>query len=216
MNLFSHDEWVKLDRVIERKDTTNTNTLFQQRPRRTSQINTLRQQHLDSTTSSNSNEQNNPQQVISSSSTDLTSSSTLIDDDLTQKNSKSVSAEKAKTEESDTDDNSQSQHESTFAFFCVFNLEISVFRLLDWPNVETISSTDDDALSSASTVRTNQSDTNRLPTDESTNIRRSISVTKNENILSTPGEFEATNDNDVGSSSVREDDHLHATIPQRR
>ncbi|CAF0962139.1 unnamed protein product [Adineta ricciae] len=192
-----HDEWVKLDRVIERKDTTNTNTLFQQRPRRTSQINTLRQQHLDSTTSSNSNEQNNPQQVTSSTSADLTSSSTLIDDDLLHKNSKPISVEKAKTEESDTDDNSQSQHEN-------------------WPNVETISSTDDDALSSASTVRTSQSDTNRLPTDEPTNIRRSISVTKNENILSTPGEFEATDDNDIGSSSVRDDDHVHATIPKRR
>jgi hypothetical protein len=108
--LFSHDEWIKLDRVIERKDSTNANTLFQQRPRRTSQINTLRQQHLDST---NSNEQNNQQQQ---QITNL-----LIDDyDEQNKLSKSISIERNKIEESDIDDNSQGQSESNSIFFFVF------------------------------------------------------------------------------------------------
>ena len=77
---FSHDEWIKLDRVIERKDSTNANTVFQQRPRRTSQINTVRQ-HLDSTNSTNSIEQNNQLQITSSLLVDISSSSTTIDDE---------------------------------------------------------------------------------------------------------------------------------------
>ena len=111
MNFFSYDEWIKLDRVIERKDSTNANTLFQHRPRRTSQINTLRQQHLDSTNSSNSNEQQNNQQSI------IHSSSVLIDNEEQHKVLKSISVERSKTEESDTDDNSQGQSESNYSFF---------------------------------------------------------------------------------------------------
>ena len=104
----SHDEWIKLDRVIERKDSTNANTLFQQRPRRTS-LNTLRQQHLDST---NSIEQNNPQQITNSSITDVNSTPSLSDYDEQNKILKTISIERNKIEESDIDDNSQGQSES--------------------------------------------------------------------------------------------------------
>ena len=117
-HLFSHDEWIKLDRVIERKDSTNANTLFQQRPRRTSQINTLRHQHLDSTNSSNSNELNNQQSITNSLLADLTSSSTLINDDDEQHKIHKTN----KIEESDIDDNSQGQSESNYSFVVVFSL----------------------------------------------------------------------------------------------
>ena len=109
--MFSHDEWVKLDRVIERKDITNSNILMQQRPRRTSQINTFRQQHLDST---NSNEQNNQQIVTHSSTVDVTSSASIDDDEQHHKHSKTIHIDRHKHEESDIDDNSQGQGESTF------------------------------------------------------------------------------------------------------
>ncbi len=116
ISLFSHDEWVKLDRVIERKDITNANILFQHRPRRTSQINTNRQQHLDST---NSNEQNNQQPVTNSSTVDITSS-TSNDDDEQNKHSKIIHIDRHKNEESDIDDNSQGQGESTFDNYHIF------------------------------------------------------------------------------------------------
>jgi hypothetical protein len=111
---FSHDEWTKLDRVIECKDSTNTNTLFQQRPRRTSQINTYRQQHLDSTNSNEQlNQQQQQQQITNSLLVDISSSSsTLIDSEEHIKHSKSMSNERNKIEESDIDDNSQGQNES--------------------------------------------------------------------------------------------------------
>jgi hypothetical protein len=110
---FSHDEWIKLDRVIERKDSTNANTLFQQRPRRTSQINTSRQQHLDSTNSNEQNNQQQQQQITNSLNVDISSSSTLIDnDDEQNKVSKSISIDRNKMEESDIDENSQEQSES--------------------------------------------------------------------------------------------------------
>jgi len=117
--LFSHDEWIKLDRVIERKDSTNANTLFQQRPRRTSQINTLRQQHLDL------NEQNNQQQQQQQITNSLiVDSSTLIDNNDNEQNkvSRTISIDRNKTEESDIDDNSQGQSESNFVFFLFFFL----------------------------------------------------------------------------------------------
>ncbi|CAF1536460.1 unnamed protein product, partial [Adineta steineri] len=192
-----HDEWIKLDRVIERKDSTNATTLFQQRPRRTSQINTLRQQHLDSTNSSNSNELNNPQQIPISLIVDINSSTTSIDDDEQQQHKivKSVSVERNKIEESDIDDNSQGHSEI-------------------WNHVETISSTEDDALSYSSTIRTNQSDINRLPIDETINIVRTISITNNENILSIHNEFESIDDNDTGS--IRDDEPIQPVIPKRR
>ncbi|CAF5132807.1 unnamed protein product, partial [Rotaria sp. Silwood1] len=104
------DEWIKLDRVIERKDSTNAHILFQQRPRRTSQINTMRQ-HLDSTNLSTSTEQNNPSQITNSSIVDISSSSTIIDDDEQNKISKTITIETHKIEESDIDDNSQGQSE---------------------------------------------------------------------------------------------------------
>jgi hypothetical protein len=125
--VFSHDEWIKLDRVIERKDSTNANTLFQQRPRRTSQINTLRQ-HLDSTNSSNSNEQNNQQPITNSLIGDINASSTIIDDDEQNKIRKSTSIERNKTEESDIDDNSQGQSESLFLFIKKIFLLICFFN----------------------------------------------------------------------------------------
>ncbi len=125
--MFSHDEWIKLDRVIERKDSTNANTLFQQRPRRTSQINTLRQ-HLDSTNSSNSNEQNNQQPITNSLIGDINASSTIIDDDEQNKIRKSTSIERNKTEESDIDDNSQGQSESLFLFIKKIFLLICFFN----------------------------------------------------------------------------------------
>ena len=105
IHLFSHDEWVKLDRVIERRDSTNASTLFQQRPRRTSIANTSRQQHLDST---NSIEQINPQQIPNSSITDIHSTPSLIDDEEQNKTLKT------KIDESDIDDNSQGQSESNY------------------------------------------------------------------------------------------------------
>ncbi|CAF0794084.1 unnamed protein product [Rotaria sordida] len=191
-----HDEWIKLDRVIERKDLTNANTLFQQRPRRTSQINTVRQ-HLDSTNSINSIEQNNPQQITNSLIVDISSSSTIIDDDEQNKISKTITIETHKIEESDIDDNSQGQSEI-------------------WNHVETISSTEDDTLSYSSTTRINQSDINRLPIEETTNIRRSLSATNNENILSAQSEFESIDENDNENESTRDDDHIQSIIPKRR
>ncbi|CAF2874955.1 unnamed protein product [Rotaria sp. Silwood2] len=192
-----HDEWIKLDRVIERKDSTNANTLFQQRPRRTSQINTVRQ-HLDSTNSSNSIEQNNPPQITNSLIVDISSSSTIIDDDEQNKVSKTITIEIHKIEESDIDDNSQGQSEI-------------------WNHVETISSTEDDALSYSSITRTNQSDLNRLPIEETTNIRESISATNNENILSTTqSEFEPVDEKDNEPESTRDDDQIQPLIPKRR
>jgi hypothetical protein len=113
--------------VIERKDSSNANTLFQQRPRRTSIINTARQ-HLDST---NSIEQNNSQQITNSLMVDISSSSTLIDDDEQNKLLKSIQIERNKIEESDIDDNSQGQSESKsfldfliqITFVCIHSLE---------------------------------------------------------------------------------------------
>jgi len=217
--VFSHDEWIKLDRVIERKDSTNANTLFQQRPRRTSQINTLRQ-HLDSTNSSNSNEQNNQQPITNSLIGDINSSSAIIDDDEQNKLRKSTSIERNKTEESDIDDNSQGQSESDYYFILFFVIKKYFFRfvfsIIVWNNVETISSTEDDALSYSSTIRTSQSDVNRLPIDETINIRRSLSITNNENILSTHIEFESVDENDNDNGSIRDDEHIQKTIPKRR
>ena len=107
LSFSSHDAWIKLDRVIERKDANNANTLFQQqRPRRTSQINTSRQHHLDST---NSNEQSHPPHVTTG---DIHPAPTLADDDEQNKLSKSISHEGTKIDESDTDENSQGQNES--------------------------------------------------------------------------------------------------------
>lgn len=122
--IFSHDAWIKLDRVIERKDTNNANTLFQQqRPRRTSQINTSRQHHLDST---NSNEQSHQQHVTTG---DTHPTPTLADDDELNKSSKSISNERNKIDESDTDENSQGQNESTslFAKFILENIFVYFF-----------------------------------------------------------------------------------------
>ncbi|CAF3683799.1 unnamed protein product [Rotaria sp. Silwood1] len=191
-----HDEWIKLDRVIERKDSTNAHILFQQRPRRTSQINTMRQ-HLDSTNLSTSTEQNNPSQITNSLIVDISSSSTIIDDDEQNKNAKTITIETHKIEESDIDDNSQGQSEI-------------------WNHVETISSTEDDATSYSSITRTNQSDINRLPTEEKTDIRRSLSVSNNENILTTQNEFEAIDENDNETETTRDDDQIQSTIPKRR
>ena len=83
-----------------------------------------------------------------------------------------------------------------------------------WNHVETISSTEDDALSYSSTIRTSQSDVNRLPIDETINIRRSLSITHNENILSTHNEFESVDEND--NESIRDDDHIQQIISKRR
>lgn len=87
-----HDEWIKLDRVIERKDSANGSSSCQQRPRRTSQISTNRQPQSDI---------NNSVEQISA------------DDDEPTKSNKSHVTDKTKTEESDVDDNSQGQNEST-------------------------------------------------------------------------------------------------------
>ncbi|CAF3470262.1 unnamed protein product [Rotaria socialis] len=192
-----HDEWIKLDRVIERKDSTNANTVFQQRPRRTSQINSVRQ-HLDSTNSTNSIEQNNQPQITNSLIVDISSSSATIDDDEQNKIQKTISIEKPKIEESDIDDNSQGQSEM-------------------WNHVETISSTEDDALScSSTTTRANQLDLNALPIEEIANIRRSISTTNNENNLSTNSEFESPDEIDNETESTRDDDQIQSIIPKRR
>jgi hypothetical protein len=84
-----------------------------------------------------------------------------------------------------------------------------LFVFIVWNHVETISSTEDDALSYSSIIRPNQSNINRLPNEEITNTRRSIS----ENISSTHQEFESTDENEHETSINRDDDHV---IPKRR
>ncbi len=200
--LFSHDEWIKLDRVIERKDSTNANTLFQQRPRRTSQINTYRQ-HLDST---NSNEQINQQQIPNSSTIDISSSSTLIDNDEQNKHSKSIHIDRHKNDESDIDDNSQGQSEGML-IISIFLLNINLFIV--WNHVETISSTEDETFSYTSINRPNQSE---LTMDIiSRTIRRSTSTNNNENIRN---QYELIDDNDNEIGLIRDDEH--SIIPKRR
>lgn len=86
---------------------------------------------------------------------------------------------------------------------------------LVWNHVETISSTEDEALPYSSTIHTSQLDLNRLPMDEKANIRRSLSIPNNENILS-KHEFEAIDDNDNEPGSIRDDPYGQQTIPKRR
>ena len=83
------------------------------------------------------------------------------------------------------------------------------FVILVWNHVETISSTEDDALSYSSIIRPNQSDLNRLSNEEITNTRRSVS----ENILLSHNEFESIDENEHETSLNRDDDHV---IPKRR
>lgn len=187
---FSHDEWIKLDRVIERKDSGNGNTFFPQRSRRTSQVNTGRQQHLDSTSS---NEQL-PQQQIS------------IDEDEQNKLSKTMSIEKTKIEESDLDENSQGPSDSMKrnVHYFSFRRNKLPFQCLDSNHVETISSAEDDALStSSSTHRLNQS---VVSTESSTNIRRSLSTNNNETIR---------NEEELNEDNLQEGNLLQIS-PKRR
>lgn len=118
---FSHDEWIKLDRVIERTDSNHTPNVVVQRQRRTSQMNNTRHQHLDSTASSSSttiSSSNEPipsnqiQSILAHPSTiDLNPPSSSADDEESLKDvQRRNSIEKTKIssiEESDTDDNSQ-------------------------------------------------------------------------------------------------------------
>ncbi len=82
--------------------------------------------------------------------------------------------------------------------------------IIVWNHVETISSTEDDALSYSSINRTNQSE---LSTDITTNIRRSTSITNHENLRQEFGSIDE-NDNEIGS--IRDEDHIQQTIPKRR
>ncbi len=84
------------------------------------------------------------------------------------------------------------------------------FLILVWNHVETISSTEDDALSHSSINRTNQFG---LSNDITTNIRRSISINNNENIRN---EFESIDENDNDIGSIRDNEHIQQTIPKRR
>lgn len=127
--LLRHDEWIKLDRIIERKDSTNANTLFQQHPRRTNQVNTIRQHHLDSTNSPSSNEQSIQPQISTSLIVSSTSSSTLVDEDEQSKVLKSMAMERNKVEESDIDDNSQGQSESKSCFLSLLVLILCIRSL---------------------------------------------------------------------------------------
>ncbi|CAF4239784.1 unnamed protein product, partial [Rotaria magnacalcarata] len=75
----------------------------------------------------------------------------------------------------------------------------------------------DDALSySSTTTRTNQLDLNALPIEEIANVRRSISMTNNENILSTNSELESPDEIDNETESTRDDDQIQSIIPKRR
>lgn len=85
-----------------------------------------------------------------------------------------------------------------------------------WTHVETISSAEDETLSHSSTARTNQSDLNKLSIEEPATIRRSVSTTNNENILSTNSEFESVDENDNEIESTRDDEQVQAVIPKRR
>ena len=79
---------------------------------------------------------------------------------------------------------------------------------IGWNHVETISSTEDDALSSYSSInRPNQSG---VAADIDTTIRRSLSTNNSETLRN---EFEPTDENDNEIGSIRDDE---ATIPKRR
>lgn len=84
--------------------------------------------------------------------------------------------------------------------------------------METISSTtEDDALSYSSSIRPNQSDLTKFPSiDESTNVRRSLSITNTDNNLLIQHEFESTDENDQEMALIRDDDHLQQIISKRR
>ena len=152
---FSHDEWIKLDRVVERKESSNGQALIQPRPRRTSQMNTLRQQYTDSTNSSitgpNSNEPVHQQHLstINPSIVDVTLLSTSVaDDDQQQKTQSSLinragSIEKSKPmeiDESDLDDNSQENNRRKWFLLVFGHCHLWCYRslvatgddLIDW------------------------------------------------------------------------------------
>lgn len=146
---FRHDEWIKLDRVIERTDSAASATMLQQRQRRTSQLHHTRQQHLDSNTSSSSttgsnlNEPIQPtqtQSILFQPATLLTTllpqtSATTEDEESSKDLHRRDSLEKNKIspmEESDIDDNSQENNrcESTFVSSLFIVLSSSPFSLV--------------------------------------------------------------------------------------
>lgn len=196
----SHDAWITLDRVIERKDANNGTSVFPQRPRRTSQISTSRQQHLDSTSST---EQSHQQQ---STTGNIHSSSILADEEEQQKLSKAISNDKSKTEESDIDENSQEQNESKLII--TIHSSLYLYRILVWNNVEPISSAEDDTLSSSSTHRANQP-TSGTETP-STPGRRRMSMNTNDPIRN---ESEAIEETENEHESIRD---VEQNIPKRR